>query len=181
MIKQQNEKHNTCDLIVCRPRGAYYSPRYAEPLTPAIWERHQNQRRDSSQTSMSTFEEVESLDLSHSSSSQSAENGRGSRASIYQSSRGSMSKSFDVDMMASLETVETPRDLDSILQGAYGRSDPTRHHDYVTSALARYAMMRRYHSIDRQSSRSGSSRSRADSSWEEVESIDFGRQHEVDS
>ena len=141
---------------------------------------------------MSTFSEVESLDLSHS-RSQSTESSLpsrgGSRGSISLSSRGSASQSFDMDPLdqAALErgmSIEQHRDPHTIMQGAYqrlsGKFDPSQH-DYITKALARYAMMRRHYSTDRQSTRSGSSRtSKTNSSWDEVESLDLGGEHEVD-
>ena len=136
---------------------------------------------------MSTFEEVESLDLSHSRSQSTDSNlmsRGGSRGSV---SRGSASQSFDMDQGAVDRgmSMEQHRDPYTIMQGAYqrlnGRYDPTVHHDYITNTLARYAMMRRHYSMDRQSTRSGSSRtSRTNSSWDEVESLDLGGQHEVD-
>ena len=176
-----------------RPHGIHHHrPRYADAVSKAAWERTQEQRRDSSQSSMSAFDEVESLDLSHS-RSQSTESSLpsrgGSRGSVSLSSRGSASQSFDMDYLdqAALErgiSVEQQRDPHALMQGAYqrlsGRFDPTQH-DYITKALARYAMMRRHYSTDRQSTRSTSSRtSRTNSSWDEVESLDLGGQHEVD-
>ena len=141
---------------------------------------------------MSTFDEVESLDFSHS-RSQSTESSLpsrgGSRGSISLSSRGWASQSFDMDSLdqAALErgmSMDQHRDPHTIMQGAYqrlgGKFDPSQH-DYITKALARYAMMRRHYSTDRQSTRSGSSRtSRTNSSWDEVESLDLGGEHEVD-
>ncbi len=147
-------------------------------------------RRGSSQSSRSTFEEVESLDLSHSSDS------KGSRGSFSLGSRGSTGQSFDLDAMASLDqaalqrgvSFEGPRDPYEIMQGAYEKlteyhkSEALRQRHPITKALARRAMLRKYYSADRQSrsSMSSSRGSRANSSWDEVESIDFGRSHEVD-
>ena len=184
-------------MTICRPHGTHHRPRYGDPIPAAAWERTQDQRRESSQSSFSTFDEVESLDLSRS-RSQSTESSlasrAGSRNSLSPSGRGSRSQSFDMDAMASLDkaalergmSAEPPhRDPYTIMQGAFsrlsGRSDAVQHNDYITSALARYAMMEKHYSVDRQSSRStGSRTSRTNSSWDEVESLDLGGQHEVD-
>ncbi len=105
-----------------------------------------------------------------------------------------MSQSFDASLdAAALQrgmSIEGPRDPYSIMRGAYDRlllhraaggdaAAAALHHDYITHALAKYALLRRRQSSDR-SSRSGSRASRADSSWDEVESIDFGGSHEMD-
>ena len=84
------------------------------------------------------------------------------------------------------------RDPISVLHGAYGRvnrgADPLPTPDHIAHALARYALMRKHFSMDRQSSRTSSSSPRSldrqssrtasslktsNSSWDEVESLDF--------